>query len=233
MNKKIFLTFVLVSATPLLAYENDFYAGIAAGGGILDAGRSVDQQLISPFIPIQIPFIHRNDQYGTNVEGSIVGTWLQRRQNVVFGVNGDVGWGFQRVKATGLSPLPVADKSLLENKLDRGFNLSAMGLLGYECGPWTVALKAGFAGANFTENLKEFHGDDLAQDTTKTTFKPGIGFGAFLDRNVGCVNVRLDYTGAVYESFDQNFVTNGNTLNIEDVKRPVLHRITAGVLWKI
>lgn len=233
MNKKVFIALLLASHAPLVAHDNNFYAGLAVGGGILDAGRSVDQQLISPFVPTNVSFIHKNDQYGTNAEGSLVATWSQRRQNVVFGVNGDVGWGFQKVEAWGTSPLAVSTPTVLENKLDRGFNVSAMGFLGYACGPWTVALKLGYAGATFRENLKEFQGSTVVNDVTKSRFTSGLGFGAFVDRGLGDLTFRLDYTGAVYESFNQNFISDGDTLNIQDVKRPTIHRIMAGVLWKI
>jgi opacity protein-like surface antigen len=227
MNRKALFIMVLAAHTPVMAHENNFYGGVALGGGILEITSTANQE----YLGVTVPFITNEERYATNVDASLLLTWKQRRQNLVFGVDGDIGWGGQTQKTSGTDPL--SSSNILESKLQRGFNLSAMGFLGYACGPWTSALKVGFVGANFTQTLKEFDGDALTHKRTQSHFSPALGLGAFLDRSLGRITLRLDYTCAIHESFDKAFVTDGDTNNFYDSKRPVMHRVMGGVLWKI
>ena len=235
MTKRTLATLFVLSYSAHFAcasYQNDFYAGVGAGGGILEANLT-NQQILNSAPSDPVDFIKDKKQYATNVDGSVLLGWKQRRQNAVFGVDGSIGWGFQTEKVTGRSPLPVTPSTTLVSKLGRGFNLSAMGFLGYGCGPWTGALKAGFVGANFTHNLKEFDGSTLVDERTQHHFSPALGLGGFVDRSLGNMTLRLDYTCALHESFDQNFLSGGDTTNVQEIKSPVMHRVMAGVLWKL
>ena len=85
---------VLAANTPVMAHENNFYGGIALGGGILEITSTANQE----YLGVTVPFITNEERYATNVDASLLLTWKQRSQNLVFGVDGDIGWGGKRKK---------------------------------------------------------------------------------------------------------------------------------------
>ena len=73
----------------------------------------------------------------------------------------------------------------------------------------------------------------LLCERTQHHFSQALGLGRFVARSLGNMTLRLDYTCALHESFDQNFLSGGDTTNVQEIKSPVMHRVMAGVLWKL
>ena len=98
-----------------------------------------------------------------------------------------------------------------------------------------LLFKIGFEGAQFAHRYQEWPGIEEMREKTTKHFTPGFATGIILEKDLGSVSLRFDYTFVKHKSVKDSYTSlwyddTGDEQTIhQEAKSPAMHAVTLGV----
>lgn len=163
------------------------------------------------------------------------GGWRGASGNLLFGAEGVLGWSNYTHTLTAPETVGASELETV-SKLKRNWagNLSAV--IGYHFDALDALFKIGFEGAQFGHRYQEWDSDGMREKTTKH-FTAGFATGIILEKDLGDVSLRFDYTFVKHKSVKDSYTSlwyNGTEADEytihQEAKSPTIHAVTLGVV---